>query len=861
MTTQDNILFLENNKSARIWAFDEMIDRNTENDSNTNEKGLTEISLIIDYVLTELLESSNEYEIVTKYKSYLDTNEIIDFNTTFNQISDDYSIFHDLTPMANKYYLCGWTKHNIIIFFNKQSSIEDDNKYEFGIINCGQGANIQGCNNSTCNGIIILKNIMKNNILEFLRCYKKFLLNSSNYDSVYVYKSFYIMLFDKILDTPSVDFKTIDEYYEPTFYKLPIQNIGSCVFTNTINIVYHLYIKKYTNINTSTILEEYLNLYNKIKNIIKKKIYIGITEKKDKTYYNIYKYIIDTDSETDRVRRTNEYETSNVNIVQKIYNYDILNLESELQLLNSEILLDTCDTAFCDIYNNLTSIEVINEAYISHDPNERNQFITLLFYLYSKIDSFDNNMKLLMPLLILYKMKSVDSNIIFDISTLNECMRQYYRISTEHNISIGITPAKIIYICIYVLLIKSQNTNTSSNKNYYNKIPFEIYNEKRNINFKYYNYTVFQYIPIINNFFYEIIKILIRDLYENIEILPDINDLTYITPDKYLVINDQTNTKNLLKYHLLFCRIAFSSILKPIKINNSISNNINFLLWYIFVHNKNDLFNTNENFRFNFEVYGYINHDFILNVPNPYFSSNEQNHNFILNTMNNSIENNPGLYILYTQKIELLFKKIEEKLRKYTINNEYLPQEILKDYIVYFYLCYLQNIEINSTDLFNKYNDIFLKNFHNIYFGPFEKIIKMYICKNNLNCERTKLLFIIDDTTLIPSMEKKLFTLKEYEYEKKIEQGDLYISIIEFRVIYTSDYNLLFFNNKYNTEKSIDIITRILKELPNFSIYLLLNFSFIEKDDYIRGIHKNDETTRIRYIKVKKKIYIIHIMK
>ena len=83
------------------------------------------------------------------------------------------------------------------------------------------------------------------------------------------------------------------------------------------------------------------------------------------------------------------------------------------------------------------------------------------------------------------------------------------------------------------------------------------------------------------------------------------------------------------------------------------------------------------------------------------------------------------------------------------------------------YLCYLQNIEINSTDLFNTYNDIFLKNFHNIYFGPFEKIIKMYICKNNLNCERTKLLFIIDDTTLIPSMEKKLFTLKEYEYEKK----------------------------------------------------------------------------------------------
>ena len=822
----NNLLFLENNKSARIWAFDEMIDENTNNDGNDSRKCLNEIKEIIDYVISKYtnMPNSETLNILNTYKSYL-YDKIIIFSILIN--------IDDIDDMNGKYYLCGWTGHAIIIFINKQN----DNKYEFGIINCGEGADIQGCNNCSCNGIIVLKNIEKHKILTFLIYYKNFLSNSYRFDGKNIYKSFYLMLFNKILDMNFINFSEIDDRYISKFYKLPLQNIGSCIFTNTISIVYHIYIKNYKNkLNISSIFEKYLIWYNKIKHIIKRKMYYEIINTNNKTYYNIYKYILDT-TRSNSIIENITYNTYNTAIQQQTHNYTLNNESTTNVYLNKYILLNTDHDYYWDIYTNKTNIETLARSYISYTPENQNILITNLFDFCYNIVLFDNNMKLLIPLLILYNLKReiTKSGAPFniDINTLNNSLKYYY--GQNYKNRYFITHTKIIYICIYALLIKNQN---SCDECYYDKSDPD-YNITRDMNFKHYNYTVFQYIPIINNYFYEIIEALIKELYENIEILPDINNPAYIISNKYLVISTEANTKFLLKYHLLFNNVIFSLIMLNMEIIPYTSNNINFLLWYIFVHNKNDLSTDIKNdFNFDFEVYGY---KIYPNVNSEYEHSNV---NFIVNTDNNSIEENPGLYKLYTRKIDLFFEKIKEQLSTYDISNTHLLLEMLKNYIVYFYLCYLQNKNITKDDsLYIKYNDNIIKNIKNIYHGPFINIINMYICKYNIVCPYDKNLFVIDNKTLIPNMEKKFFTLKEYEYEKK---DNLYISIIQFYVIKTIDYNLLFYSEN-NTKESINIIIDILNEQTNFSIYLLLNFSFSRDDKYINGIHKNDSTTVIRF--------------
>ena len=836
-----------NNKSAIIWAFDEMIDRKTDNDGNSFEVGLKEIKKIIYYALTNTVDEEI-LSILIIYGNLINNNNINIFTATSNNdINDDINNHND------KYYLCGWIGHSIIIFATNKK----DTTCDFGIINCGEGAEIHGISNSICNGIIVFKNIEKSKIKNFLNMYKDFLIvmDKINIPLHSMYKSFYLMLFKEILNMNTVNFLALkmDNIIETEFYELSSQNIGSCVFTNTINIVYYLYI-----INSNTPDSLYSIWYKTIKNIIKIKIYDEIISKMDIKYYNIYKYILDT---TPSISRSKYYESnSNKNILEKIYDYTTYNnlinkvyisrnynLQNYYTDINSGIMIN--ETAmFWNLYNNIPNADIDFSNMYFNSNNKEDTLLNLFDFFYNE-SLLDNNMKILIPLLILYNLKN-NNNITFDKLFLINILKKYYTKNNIENNDNYIYTSNIIYICIFILIIK----DTDSIKSYYdkNEISSVDYKNRQKLNFEYYNLTVFQFIPIINKYYHKIIILLIKDLYNNIEILPDITNKSYtrlniesidsnIIGMKYykLIIDPQTKTKSFIEYHILLRNI---NIEQSMYINfimyESENININFLLWFFFIYNKNDISSDinfdNKKFRFDFEVYG--NRKLLL----------VDNELLLIDSYSNDVYfHNPGKEILYKQKLNLFFDNIKTELKKFNTNESESLSKMISLYIIYFYLYYLKD----ETDIFYKkyYNKDVTKYFKNIYYGPFINIIKLYIYTYNLTYNINKNVFIIDDKTLIPSIERKFFTLQEYEYYTN--ENNLNISTIDFFIIYTNDYNLLFYSNDENTLESIEIIKNHL--LPSkFSIYLILNFYWFNdklNNNIIHGINKYDNNITIYY--------------
>jgi hypothetical protein len=177
-------------------------------------------------------DSNITEELLTKYLSILTSDYLyIDINASNGKNQDNIYLFN------------GWREHSILLFWEKQS----DETYNFGIINCGQGVDIQGTNNNLCNGIIIFKKINKQNIDNFLRTYNNYNINTVDdydFDDNNLYTIFYFILFDKLLGIPnSVDFTKLDKT-KVDFYKIESQLIGSCTFTNLINLIYYMYVKE-----------------------------------------------------------------------------------------------------------------------------------------------------------------------------------------------------------------------------------------------------------------------------------------------------------------------------------------------------------------------------------------------------------------------------------------------------------------------------------------------------------------------------------------------------------------------------------------------------------------------------------------
>ena len=118
-----------NNKSAYIWAFNEMIDTETQFDGNTYPASITETKAII----SRLYKSNIVDDNITKTILHTYLEILLRILTVHNieQVTDN-----------EQYILCGWKEHAILLFWE----IQLDGLYNVGFINCGSGIEIQGYN-------------------------------------------------------------------------------------------------------------------------------------------------------------------------------------------------------------------------------------------------------------------------------------------------------------------------------------------------------------------------------------------------------------------------------------------------------------------------------------------------------------------------------------------------------------------------------------------------------------------------------------------------------------------------------------------------------------------------------------------
>ena len=276
MNLEENLIELKyidpkinfNSKTVMLWAFDEVIDSDTDFEGNHKYSAKYELINIIKFIQkNELYYEQIDESLVCEYLKILDKLDA--------EIESKDIIIKD-----SDYFLCGWLKHGISIFYEKEVS----GNYILGIINAGEGIEYQGIVNEYCNGIMIFNNITKDTLTNFLKKYQKFYISidkKNSYES-YRYFIFYIIIVKELLNMQNYNTVILNDYYvnfnqllllgKVQFIKINKQNLGSCTFTNTINyIVYMLYKQNPESIENN--LKIFQDWYYYCKILIKLNIY------------------------------------------------------------------------------------------------------------------------------------------------------------------------------------------------------------------------------------------------------------------------------------------------------------------------------------------------------------------------------------------------------------------------------------------------------------------------------------------------------------------------------------------------------------------------------------------------------------
>jgi len=214
---------MDNNITLIFWLFDECIGIGSNLDNGNNvKKAFDELYLIL---------TTHKSNITTEYISINYIQQFI----YFLQNNSNHIYIINIDDILNKYnnYLIfgGWYKHFISIFY----FLNSDNTYTVGIINAGDGYEYQGSDGNKCNGIIYFRNILLENLSNFLKSYKKYYSNKKYYNFKFS-TIFYHILFNKLLNKSDVNFEDVS-CSKILMYS---QVIGSCSFTNIINFMYIL---------------------------------------------------------------------------------------------------------------------------------------------------------------------------------------------------------------------------------------------------------------------------------------------------------------------------------------------------------------------------------------------------------------------------------------------------------------------------------------------------------------------------------------------------------------------------------------------------------------------------------------------
>jgi hypothetical protein len=894
----ENIL---QNKSAMVWAFDEVIDKNTSFEGNTNDKSIKEIGDIIDFLIMIDITHMPDYGITKKI--------LVDFKDVITKTQSDMTILEASSLEAssleassleasNEYFLVGWTGHAIFIFWELQLN----GLYNVGIINCGQGIELQGFNNDICNGILIFKNIEKERVNNFITYYKYFYHNSRKIDPSFTenkrYYSFYFMLIDKLLNIPnSVDINTLIKRGLIESYQINSQIIGSCGFTNYINYIYYIYCKSMQKpCDFKLLYSNYLQWYNKCKEILKNIIFDEIILKNDTSNYNIYKYVLTTNnrepnaiyeeniknlpikqksqkkylpiSNNDSMLSRNAIDT----LFKKTFPDEIIQfiskeayreerVEFELFITFLETGNDLLDSLW-DIYDkeDNTKLRHILKIY-----NKFEQIIFISLFVFYKIcNYFDNKMHCIIPLLILYDLKKTGySFTIKNTTSILKYLHTHERVTTYHRTERTID---IFYnSVIYLLLI--------FNKELANPIDFYYNNDavKKTANINFYSFMLSE-MPIINRKYRAIIQVFIDDLNNNIELLPDYTVkserlIHYSFVKNYsIVINAYPIYQSNIFFHIFLSNISppFTAYsFKSFTINNKINN---FLLQNILVDTT--VFDTNNKGTDIFEKLGYNKNDYNKNDYNKSIDDVSRQSpllidlislsltaeglskdNFIVDTSDiTSIYGYPGEYDVVLHKINLFYAKIEKIL--IDINSDEITNDILMYYIVYFYLCEIRCEKIR-LDIFAKYDSEVSSYFMDLYSSAkYKPFVYTYALKYNKDYNFKNKIIEINDYCIIPLNERDKFKQHIYNY---IGVDNYMKSVIDFYIIPLvsldshDEYKIVIYKDENNTEDSIDIIKHFL--LNNYtSIYISLNFYFKKNPDEIIGFHKTNINNNLYYL-------------
>jgi hypothetical protein len=813
--TMYNVNNFIKNRAAMMWALDHVIGTDTEFDGNTQQQAQIDIVNIMQYVI--------EKKITTEY---INQSIIEEFTEKIKNII--ILLNNPQTDIDNKYYMCGWPGHNIMIFFEPGSY-----GINVGIINAGMGAEYQGINNEYCNGILICNNISRMNATTFMEQYIKWYNNKISEKTQEIYYMFYMLLLRTLYDNTSnnIDLKPYIENGRITVYKTNTQLFGNCTLINTINYIMYMLIKTSPEIDY---LQEFQKWYMMVQIELKKCLYYEIGTSNDINLllrnYNILYYIYDSLEDVPLLNfdKYKQKITDRFKIIPDRLSYSNT-------LSSNEKVNDTISRSFISpnepfLWQLFTSNN--NDLLIQELETNMKQTVIKLFAFYNSLHN--NNCLIGMlpyipPLLELFKLKFITSPSIHINDDILFSLMEDTKFTGIHD--------QIIYKSFIIALINNKSKYSISN----HKDKSSLFKQLKKI---------FGFVSIVHGKYYSILDTFMNNhLYKYIyDHLPEITNNKfgyYIFKlshnsifDKFIKPLEWKNEYVLLKYNdcnLLVHSLLYNSItfMDKDNINKTIKSECITDYNYIIYETLNSVINMYDSMVLK-EKNKYKNIDFV----------NIKNRAYTITT--------DTMYNYKDVIITLIFDKYHNELIDHNIVD--INNEILFKYIIFFYLCLLKNINFTEyNELIEKYHQKFIE----LYCptvnesNQFHRLISTYILYLDYELKIDPYKFItIDHMILISQKERKYFKQNSYYY--KINDNNLCeTNIVDFQ-FYMFKLNSGLTILLYSNENTIESINFIKANINYMSSYLILNFNY---DKNGNGVYKMDKNITIKFNKDNKFIF------
>ena len=833
MESNDSYNFL-NNKSAMIWAFDEVIGKNTEFEGITRENSKIEMKTLIKYMIKE-----------EKFTQYVTKDILVNFEKIVDETLVDIDQYFDPESIKKTDYMSlGWPGHTIFTFFEEH----DNNKYNFVLINAGEACGVHGIENELCNGILVFENVSKAKMTNYKNYYAMYYRNTEAQTDEYTeeWPYFFYAMTINIFTDDNWDFNDLNSMKnaEETIsvsqnvnnnkmkcYKTRMQILGSCGFTNYLYYILYAVYKINQGEKQSLILKKFEEWYAGCKITIKRKIAEEISRKKiseqTNELHDLYMYIQMTTDDVVTIKfepeissivypdKKSSKNVSNLEFIKRKYyaghDNKITQVISQDQLIGNIISREEIEKTIYNIYNiynakeNRQIIEYVTKLWLLYDFNiEIHNYVTdtdnkeqvfskieLLFLFFLLVNNMTNDNIFIVQYYYLYQLKVIIGEEI--MRPLLEHLKSKFKIFETQN---------FLYSCMSIVLIDDQIK-------YY-----ETTNEgKIAENQEIYSRFTSQF-PIVHSKFVPTIMKIINDIHNKINYLPDLSGLN--KRDQRELVIDCDSYKNNKRTDFYIDNGGKTVILKETDEDDNI-------LYKLLFYN---------NGKISHAIYETIGYSIIekTNEKILYDSNRENNQSFI------KLQDE----LPYIKKRELFFTNIEQKLLK---SNENEIHDNLNAYLAYYYMCEIYD---------KKYNDNIHKKFYDkvkihllSYYYSYRPFVSTFIYKNKLSYDYEKKHINIDNNILISESEKHKFKYNDsYSYTMC---DSLCLSSVNFYICDGSENKKLMFYAENNTKESFDIAKIILDAFNNNHLTVNFRYEYTNNANQIIGKHKTDTMISLEY--------------